>query len=267
MTIQHTRKALIYTHLGLGDMIIMNGAVRYIATQYDEIVVICKRKYEKEVSTMYSDNRRIYLCVVEDDSELHPWSLTKDLFQEKGYTVLGCGWFSGKERPSVYDLPYSFYDDLGVPREYLQSYFAVPRTQPAVDIANMFTVPYVVVHEESSIVKIPIMQTLREQGETRLLLDLNKNVYSKDTYPTEWALAEQVVNIPLFNLVCVLEKAEELHMIESSVYCLATLLDLSAVKKKVVYTPEMDGLFTTTDTLHVFTVGPRLQPYEYRSKV
>ena len=267
MSAGSSRKVVIYTHLGLGDMINMNGAIRYFATQYDEVLVICKERYKKEVSTMYSDNRKIFLCIVEDDSDLHPWNLTKELFKEQGYDVLGCGWFSGKEKPAVYDIPHSFYDDLGVPREYRVSYFGVPRLQESLALATMFTVPYIVVHEESSIVKIPITQTLREQGETRLILDLNKNIYSKDTHPIEWALAEQVVNIPLFNLVCILEKAEELHMIESSVYCLAVLLDVSAVKKKIVYLPEMDGLFTITETVGVFTNGPRLKPYEYRSKV
>lgn len=265
MSAEPVRKLVIYTHLGLGDMIIMNGAVRYFATQYAEVIVICKRIYQEPVSMMYSDNPRIYLCVIEDDSELHPWSLTKDLFQEQGYTVLGCGWFSGKENPAVYDIPHSFYDDLGIPRDYRLTYFSVPRSNESIAIAKSFKVPYILVHEESSIVKIPITQRLREQGETRLLLDINKNIYPRDS--PEWALAEQVVNIPLCNLASVIENAEEVHMIESSIYALALHLDLSRVKRKVVYTPEMDGLFTTTDTLNVFEAGPRLKPYEYRSKV
>jgi len=265
MNTEPDRKVVVYTHLGFGDMLVMNGAIRYIARQYDEVLVICKRRYQKEVSTMYSDNTRIHLCIIDDDADLHPWAYTQKLFQDKGYDVMGCGLFSNKERPPGYVIPYSFYDDLEVPRECLVSCFSFPRTQEAIDIANKITVPYIVVHEESSIVKIPITHSLREQGETRLILDVNKNVYPKNS--PYWALAEQAVNIPFFNLACLIEKAEELHMIESSVYNLSIHLDLSGVKKKVVYLPDLDGLCTFTGSFDKFTIGPRLKPYEYRSKV
>jgi len=260
-----TRKIVLYTHLGLGDMIIMNGAVRYFATKYEEVLIICKRRYQEPVSAMYDDNHRIKMCIIEDDNDLYPWSSTKKFFKDKGYDVMGCGCFSDHTNPTVYDIPHCFYDDLNIPRDYRTSYFSIPHCKESVAIANSFTVPYILVHEESSIAKLPIRQTLEEQGETRLILDVNKNVYPKDS--PYWTLAQQVVNIPLINLVCVIEKAEELHMIESSVYALALHLDLSAVKKKVVYTPDVDDLFTTTNTLHVFTCGPRLKPYEFRSKV
>jgi hypothetical protein len=38
------KKAFIYGHLGLGDMFWLNGAVRYLATCYDEVIVVCKKK-------------------------------------------------------------------------------------------------------------------------------------------------------------------------------------------------------------------------------
>ena len=35
-------KAFVYTHLGLGDMVLTIGAVNYLATKYDTITVVCK---------------------------------------------------------------------------------------------------------------------------------------------------------------------------------------------------------------------------------
>ena len=34
-------KAFVYTHLGLGDMILTLGAVQYLATLYDTVTVVC----------------------------------------------------------------------------------------------------------------------------------------------------------------------------------------------------------------------------------
>ena len=89
---------------------------------------------------------------------------------------------------------------------------------------------------------------LLEGGEIRLILDLNKNVYSSTG--GWWAAAEKVSGMPLLYYTDLIEGAEEIHMIESSVYCLASHLDLSNVKRKVCYKPwggnaERLGVFET----------------------
>ena len=65
-------------------------------------------------------------------------------------------------------------------------------------------------------------------------------------------LAQLVVNKPLVDYTYLMELADELHMIESSIYCLASHLDLSKVKQRVCYEPwggnaERLGVFTTGD--------------------
>jgi hypothetical protein len=95
---------------------------------------------------------------------------------------------------------------------------------------------------------LDIARQLREQGETRLLLDLNKNLY--EPTQVEWVLAQHVVGKPLLDYVALFAGAAELHMIESSLYCMASHLDLSSVKRKVCYLPwggnaERLGVFTT----------------------
>ena len=110
--------------------------------------------------------------------------------------------------------------------------------------------PYTVVHQQSSVQTLKIYQKLRaeEGGVERLILDLNENHYAAD-HP-DWAVAESVVNKPLVDYTYLIEGADELHMIESSIYCLASHLDLSSVKKRVCYEPwggnaERLGIFTT----------------------
>jgi hypothetical protein len=242
------KKCVFFSHLGLGDMFWMNGAVRYLATDYDEVLVICKKSNQKNAEAMYSDDPTIKLLLVEDFKELTPWTTKQFIFSDNGYTVFGCGGFSNRPKPLLYNLPQSFYDDISIPFETRLTYFHVPRTEAALELAKKITVPYIIVHAQSSLKTLDITGMLRNRGETRLILDVNKNQYEKGT--VEWELAEEVVGKPINDYTYLLEGADELYMIESSIYCMASHLDLSKVKKRVCYEPwgnnaERLGTFTT----------------------
>lgn len=56
----------LYGHLGMGDMIACNGIVRAYAEQYDRVYVFCKPKNVKNVLRMYKDNEKIYTVPMED---------------------------------------------------------------------------------------------------------------------------------------------------------------------------------------------------------
>ena len=79
-------------------------------------------------------------------------------------------------------------------------------------------------------------------------MDLNKNHYPKDH--GFFGIADIVVGKPLFSYKKLLEEATEIHLLESSVYCMATHLDLSRVKVKLCYAAfdnsnERLGIFAT----------------------
>ncbi len=250
------KRAFIYTHLGLGDMFWMNGAVRYLATAFDEVTVVCKEKYKANVTAMYADDPTIKLLIIKDDADLHPWPSRRAFLEEEGYTVFGCGFFAPKEEKQLYNLPESFYADLGLSHDFRTRYFHAPKTAAAAELAAKFKdTPYSVVHEESSVKKLPVAAGLKAAGETRLILDLNKNQY--ESTHAFWGLAELVVNKPLSDYTWLLEGAAELHMIESSIYCMASHLDLSRVKRRVCYEPwggnaERLGLFETGEAFNAF---------------
>ena len=242
------KKALIYTHLGLGDMFWTNGAVRYLATAYDEVLVVCKDKYKTNAGAMYADDPSIKLLVINDDIDLHPWPTRRHFFLDQGYTVYSCGFFSPKPEKAIYELPNCFYDDMDLPREIRRAYFHVPRTEAARALAAAFTRPYVIVHQQSSVQKLAIAEKLA--GDTRLLVDLNTNLVDPVADPEGHAMAELAVNKPLVDYTYLLEGAEELWMIESSIYCMASHLDLSRVKRRICFAPwggnaERLGVFET----------------------
>lgn len=243
------KRALVYSHLGLGDMFWMNGAVRYLATLHDEVIVVCKHRNATPAEAMYADNPTIKLLLIEDDADLAPWDEKRQLFLQQGLAVYSCGFFAPRPEKSIYNLPISFYDDMGIPHEFRKTYFHVPRSEAGKDLRERFgSIPYIVVHEESSVQKLPIAKQLMAKGEKRLILDLNKNPYG--TAHGWWAAAERVAGRPILDYIQLIEDAEEIHMIESSLYCLASHLDLSKVKRKLCYEPwggnaERLGVFET----------------------
>jgi hypothetical protein len=245
------KRAFVYTHLGLGDMYWMNGAVRYLATAYDEVHVVCKKKYETNTAAMYADDPSIKLFIINDDVDLHPWPVRRHFFADQGFSVYSCGFFAPRPDRAIYDLPNSFYDDMAISRSIRSSYFHVPRTEAAQVMADIFKgLSYIVVHQQSSVQTLQIVEKLKLAGETRLILDLNKNHVDRDANPVWHGLAERVVNKPLVDYTYLLENAEEIHMIESSIYCMATHLNLSRVKRRICYKPwgenaERLGVFET----------------------
>lgn len=248
-----TKRAFVCHHLGMGDMIWMNGAVRYLATAYDEVLVVCKEVNRHNTKAMYADDPSITFHVIKEDLDLAPWHERLQTFKSQGYEIFTCGHFASRDDRSAKDLPNSFYDDLNLKREIRTNYFYVAPSDAATTLAQTLkTLPYIVVHEEASHKTLPIAASLRAAGEKRLILDINKNHY-EHAHPWHH-IAQHVVNKPLLDYSVLLMGAQELHLIESSLYCLASHLDLSQVSRKVCYEPwggnaERLGVFQTGTVL------------------
>jgi ribonuclease BN (tRNA processing enzyme) len=229
-------KAFVYTHLGLGDMILTISAVRYLATKYDTVMVVCKSKYKETIEALYADNASIKFHIVTSDADMSSCDKKGDTYKTNGYDIYSCGACSLKRNTCIYAFPNSFYDDMGIPRSVRRKYFNVPRTDSAKRLYDDFkSRPYIVVHQNSSNMSIPIIQKLLDGGESRLIIDVNTNRVDKELDPEGYALAERCTNIPFTEYVNLFEGADELHMIDSSVYCFAMHLNLNSVKRRVVY--------------------------------
>lgn len=242
------KKAFVYGHLGLGDMYWMNGAVRYLATVYDEVVVVCKERNKTNVATMYEDDPTIHLFVIEDDFVIQPFRQKRKEFEKQGFIVYACGVHIGAP---IKEFPLSFYDDFGLDRNIRSLYFHVPRLAEAHALYNDVCVTstnYIVIHQQSSTGSLAIWDVVKRKFPTTLILDVNTNHYTKED--SFYSAAEMVVGKPLLHYTILLERAFEIYMLESSVYCLASHLDLSEVKGLYCYNAfdksnERIGVFKT----------------------
>ena len=237
-------KAYVYTHLGLGDHFWMNGSIRLLATCYDEVMVVCKKNNEVAVRQMYSDDPSITFHIIDDDSQLFPFTIKKYHLIDQGFDVYSCGYHT--DNPKIYDFPLSFYDDMKMPRSVRTSYFDVPTFPESKQLCIQGN--YILIHQQSSQKQIDIFTAVEKENPNTLILDINEN-----HYPVGHAynlLAELVVNKPMLHYKDLIENAKEIHCIESSFYCFCSHLDLSKVEKKVCYLPcdnssERLGIFET----------------------
>jgi hypothetical protein len=236
------KKAFFYGHLGLGDMFWLNGAVRWLATCYDEVLVVCKKKYGVNVAALYADDPTIKLHLIEDDAEIQPfYGYYRGVWEAKGYTVYACGnhLVNPQQMPTqpwIYEFPYSFYDDLKIPRSVRKDYFYIP-TNPESDalvrLVKQWSSRYIVVHQQSQNKRLEIWDKVAQTNTNDPIFDLNENHYPLG-HPY-YILAEMIVNKPLYAYKGLLEQAAEIHLLESSVYCMASHLDLSSVVVKKCY--------------------------------
>lgn len=248
-------KALVYTHLGLGDMFLINGAVNYLATLYEKVYVVCRKQIKDIVEDMYSDNPSIKLILVDGEQDMEPWPTKAQSYINDGFDIKSGGQHSINFRKDIYDYPYCYYDAMGIDRAVRKSYFHMPRTEQSKKLFEAFKGrPYIVVHEEFSNGKIPIVDRLINTGESRLIINLNKNIVNSSTDQKGHKIAESYVNRKLFtDYVDLIENAEELHLIDSSVLCFAMHLDLSKVKRKIIY--RRPGNAALVDSFNQFEIN------------
>jgi len=228
------KKVFLYSHLGLGDMFWMVGAVRYLATAYDQVVIVCKERNKKNVEMFYSDLATVKIFSIEDDYVLQPFQEKKGGIEAMGFTVLSCGYHTAA--PRIYEFPLSFYDDLDILRDVGQAYFHVPTYPESVALWTKVTSVskrYVVVHQQSSVETLSLWEKAAAKNPDLPILDINKNHYPEGHKYFEIAAA--VTGQPMLFYKNLLEGAYQIYCIESSMYCFASHLDLSNVLGKYCY--------------------------------
>jgi hypothetical protein len=218
------RKALVFHHLGLGDHVCMIGAVRYVALQHDETVIFCYARNEKNVRSFFSDDPSITLRVIN--------TLDEAIYYQSEFTSVYLSGNHAQIWDNSIDFPACFYDHMKMDRSIRYSYFHIPTSPTALTVYETIReVPYIFVHQTflgngggviSSFITWDINETLT--------LDPNINLYPEGH---KWHdLAQGTINLPFIDYSEIIKHAKEVHVVNSSFYCLAAHLELDASVKK-----------------------------------
>jgi GNAT superfamily N-acetyltransferase len=215
---------LFVGHLGLGDMLNMHGAIRYAALDVDTLFVVSKQKYASTTRAMFADDPSIVVVECENDDKDVPMLLYASYIEEEQITKRFLSGLWARKPITSSGIPFSFYDHLEMKYEVRKKFFHIPNG-PKLPVPEN---PYIFLHSTASNVATSRIEKTWNIDEV-FTIDPNVNQYAVGH---RWhSLAEQYVNKPFLEYVDVLRKATEIHVLDSSFYCLACLLDLDAAKK------------------------------------
>jgi hypothetical protein len=237
-------QALVYGHLGLGDIINTIGMIRYFRTIYDRVTVVIPTAHFKNANSFFSDDPQIDFYLIKDQSEIHP---LLGCSQEKLATIIN-GYdlkFSGlaslivtkEEKYNDVWAPLCFYEDVKIDPYYFWKYFKIPTSSNSQELYDIiknsdFADNYIVTHSTCSEGKVfdisTVEQVLHVDRNKTLIIDLNTNIYD-ESHPLH-ALAAKFINKPLIDLPDLISNAQAVILSDSSIYCLAIHLPIKTSK-------------------------------------
>ena len=239
------KKAFICHHLGLGDMFEMSGAVRYLAFYYDEITLVCKKQYKKNVELMYKDIENIVFYDIENSEDLF-FRKNKNLhsrFKAKYDNIYLAG-LHGKSNFNGNSVPYDkeFYDDFGLDYEVKKVFSNTYRDEVeenklfeefSIKLKEKNIKEYIFYHGDSSTKNINKLQVFKNNKDI-LVFTPNYNFYDiSHPFYDIWDKKYSNLLVPQYSIF--MENSSQIHMVDSSFFSLAAMLDLRHINKKIVY--------------------------------
>ena len=240
------KKAMVLGHLGMGDQFYIIGMIRYLSTIYDEVLVICKNNTENNVREIYSDDQSIKIMSVISDRVISPAygaSITQfnKVFNNYSKYLLGfhrhglrATYGNGKQ---IYDLPFSFYDDVQIDCQVFWDYFHVNKPDNSIILYNSINQTkndnkYIFIHNTSSNGEVFslefIINKFNIDKNNTLVINPCKCMYdSSDNY---FDLASQFVEKPILEYYDTIENANMVIMSDSSFLCLAQHIEIKTDK-------------------------------------
>jgi len=202
------RDIYIYHHLGLGDHILCNAIVREKAKEYDNVYLFCKPRNVKNVRFMYRDLPNIKL-LPQDDKGVFEYM---NIFKNNNYLIIGITreWFNKFNSGEFDTFDEGFYKSINMPFKYKWDKFYLKRDiNNEKDIykkINPNSEEFIFVHDDKEMGR-SFRDDLIEKGLKIIRLSEHKD-------------------IGLFEFLYTIEKAKEVHVMNSSLMCLIDTIQL-----------------------------------------
>jgi len=204
---------LFYSHLGLGDNISCNGIAHYLAERYKKnIFVASKEKNYKSLSFLYKDFPNISIIPVTNDPHEEQREIIK--IAEKHNLYLIRTFIRSMKDPWDVD----FYNILDIDYNIKFDYCRLP------SISN-----------KKEIISKVLKKNKIKEGEDFAFVHQDKSRGFTFEYKTDLPVVFNELDLNVFEMSCILTRAAELHMMGSSLICIAELLKLPTNKQKAFF--------------------------------
>jgi hypothetical protein len=235
-----TNCGIFISHLGLGDMLMLMPAITECALQCDLLYVFCKDIYLDTINDFikYKNNIKLLIINSQEDINVELNKTIQHLFDTTDYnfTMFTSGGYNENTHPII-DFPTCFYKDLSLDYTTVCQKYSAPITERAHKLyrileENKLDNNYIFLHTISSNHKIDLDLDL---SSNHIIINPEENMYPPDH--CFYTIAQQFIrtanNISMIDYKLIIEGANEIHMIDSSYFCFATLLKLRASSKTI----------------------------------
>ncbi len=235
----YEKKRLFFLgHLGAGDQISVNAIVRYFACFYDEVTVVTKAQTSALVRALYRDDPSISTLEVDSDSDISPsfgFSPTEFKRITEGCTVITLGLHSCGLNKTFSNLPFCFYDELGLDVATMFIFSYIRSSEAAMLLfREISTRSFCVLHSESSEGPVfgfnDIARLVKIDPDQTIVLDINKSIYSVE-HPF-YSIASRFAALSLPDYEVFVRNADSVFVSDSALFCLILTMEIRA---KVVY--------------------------------
>jgi GNAT superfamily N-acetyltransferase len=240
-------KALVISHLLMGDQILMVPAVRYLSMIYDEVHVWSIKKFIEQIRLFYVDDPCIKVIECSDNWWRDPqFYLTNGLdgigvnaYQKNDIYAGGIHveYVKGVTNVCCDRVPYCFYGHMGLPHHIYWDYFHINQTITSHELLNMLghdkscgqeSIPYVFIHAEIGAGPLftisEVEARLGQSHDDILFVDPNVNRYPPGHHFYE--IARKLVGHKINDYIQLMIHANYIYVSDSCFFCLAMQLGL-----------------------------------------
>ena len=231
--------ALVISHMGLGDMVAFNPVLNYMAEKYETVYTPSKKRNYKNVSEMYKHNSKINVISLSEHSDnnfrqeiYEIQQSAKNLSEHSDNLEIYAVGYYNTNRHCFQDLPDNFYKDIGLDISIYDNYFKISdELYEESELSKLLPENFIFTVSKSS------TQNIKDKIKSNIISDdliLNtfENLYDKND--KHYELAEKFVNLPFFDYVPVIQKANEIHVIDSA-FSLLCRFTSNESQKRVLY--------------------------------
>jgi hypothetical protein len=238
-------ECFVLSHNGLGDNILMVGALNYLSKFYKNVFFLCKDTNIHHMNFIFK-NTNIFSVGFDSKKEYSDcFEILKDKYSTFDVFISGChkSYLKTRKRfrfplnhvhqnifiPSHYNFGADFYRDIDLNPSIMISNFQINISDEVIQLYNNISKYKIIfLHTESSQTVIDLNHIITRfiLESDYLLLCPNTNLYHE--HHEKYSLANKYIKLPtIFHYTEIIKNAEELHMVDSSISCLSLCLNLS----------------------------------------
>ncbi|AYV84297.1 MAG: hypothetical protein Hyperionvirus21_31 [Hyperionvirus sp.] len=223
------KKIVLGPHLGLGDMFMMIGAIRYYSISYDRVITFCTGDNYWTVQKIFQDDPTIQIDIAGYDEMA---TLLNGKYNNYDYKVVRCGYvIAGNNNFDTHEFYTNFYLDINLDPSIRYNYFHITRDLVHEKYIFDNTVgkidKYIFTHDKGN---NPFEEYFKDK-EDICIYHPNRNYYSEGhKYYHVWNGYHN--NIVSYGTI--IENASEIYVVDSSFWCFINFLNLKATKRVIL---------------------------------